>query len=124
MNGIGIIATSFYAIFRGMEKDKVIPMVSIPLSEYERMREEISNKKVIFGKDIDHANKMLIEDIFYLNQKLDLALKEKCSLQKEIKQTNEQINVLKNEKEKFILISIIESIFILILVVSCALLMK
>ena len=93
MNGITLIATSLYTIFKDMEKKDTTPMVTIPLSEYERMREEISNKEVLYGDDIKHANDMLLHTYEHLNKRFEHAMKENKDLENEIDEMNDHIKL-------------------------------
>lgn len=121
MNGITLIATSLYTIFKDMEKKDTTPMVTIPLSEYERMREEISNKEIT---NQSNDKKWLIafeNDI--LKKIVDKSLKENHELENEIEEMNVHIKFMTRQRDKFLRITYVEGIIIVILAACCAVLM-
>ncbi len=125
MNGIILIATSLYEILKNMEKNNnTTPMVTIPLSEYERMREEISNKEVLYGDDIKHANEMLLHTYEHLNKRFEHAMKENKDLEDEIDEMNDHIKLMTRQRDKFLRITYVEGIIIVILAACCAVLMR
>lgn len=107
-----------------MEKKDTTPMVTIPLSEYERMREEISNKEVLYGDDIKHANEMLLHTYEHLNKRFEHAMKDNKDLEDEIDEMNDHIKFMTRQRDKFLRITYVEGIIIVILAACCAVLMR
>lgn len=100
MYAIALMAT-YYNLMKTMDK-KITPMVTIPLSEYEKMLDEISRKEVNMDTELVMENVRLSQEVDSLRDQLVGLASGRSELENKVRALNNQIESTQRYYRKFV----------------------